>query len=256
MMAEGTRPDSSTFTIAIKACVNLIDLKMGEEIWRKADDAKVVLTRCQEGILSVGLLWEQGLCRVGGHVKRLIYRKMQMDGMEGDGVVMLGLIRASVNLGDSKLGLAIHGYMIRKCLSMDVVVQTSILDMCSYGKFTVWVVKLGQVEEAYRLIETMNHEPGATVWVALLSGCCNHGNLYKGEVAAKKVLELNPDDLGIHALVSNFFAKGNMRDEVGAVRKLMKNSGKKKGPGYSVLDVNGKLHAFVMGDKATMNMKL
>ncbi|XP_039029423.1 putative pentatricopeptide repeat-containing protein At3g25060, mitochondrial [Hibiscus syriacus] len=355
-----------------------------------------------------------------------------------DLLTMLGLIQASVNLGDSKLGLAIHGYMIRKCLSMDVVVQTSLLDMyakngyleyalrvfekmpnkndiswgalisgfarnalellgemqgcgfkpdlvslvgafmacslcgllklgksihgcitrrldleqvsgtamidmyakcgslsyaravfdrivsrdiiswnamiASYGvhghgkealslfhqmtnmslrpdhatfaallsalshlglvnESQYWfnlmaneyniqptekhyacmvdlLARAGLVEEAYRLIESMNNEPGVAVWVALLSGCCNHWKLSIGEVAAKKVLELNPDDLGIHALVSNFFAKGNMWVEVAAVRKLMKNSGKKKVSGYSVLDVNGKLHAFLMGDKS------
>ncbi|KAE8701386.1 hypothetical protein F3Y22_tig00110548pilonHSYRG00893 [Hibiscus syriacus] len=55
---------------------------------------------------------------------------MKMAGIEGDGVVMLGLVLPSVNLGDSKLGLAIQGYMIRKCLSMDVVVETSILVIC------------------------------------------------------------------------------------------------------------------------------
>ncbi|KAK8506050.1 hypothetical protein V6N13_002705 [Hibiscus sabdariffa] len=110
------------------------------------------------------------------------------------------------------------------------------------------LARAGFVEEAYKLIGSMNKEPGAAVWVALLSGCCNHGKLSIGEIAAKKVIELNPDDLGIHALVSNFFAKGNMWDEVAAVRKLVKDSGKKKVPGYSVLDVNGKLHSFLVND--------
>ncbi|MBA0675331.1 hypothetical protein Goari_016881 [Gossypium aridum] len=112
------------------------------------------------------------------------------------------------------------------------------------------LARAGLVEEAYKLIGSMNNKPGVAVWVALLSGCRNHGKLSIGEMAAKKVLELNPDDLGIHALVSNFFAMGNMWDEVAAVKKLMKDSGKKKVPGYSVLDVDGKLHAFLMGDKS------
>ncbi|KAK9045263.1 hypothetical protein V6N11_059150 [Hibiscus sabdariffa] len=62
------------------------------------------------------------------------------------------------------------------------------------------------------------------------------------------VLELNPDNLEIHALVSKFFAKENMWDEVSSIRRLMKDSKMKEVFGYTVLDVNGKLHAFLMGD--------
>ncbi|XP_022758703.1 putative pentatricopeptide repeat-containing protein At3g25060, mitochondrial [Durio zibethinus] len=469
MILEGIRPDSSTFTVAIKACVSLMDLEMGEEIWRKAvdfgyqndvfvassvlnlyvkcgkmDDAMMVFNKMPRRDLVCWTTLVTGFAQSGWASEAIdLYRKMQMEGVEGDSVVMLGLIQASVNLGDSKLGLTIHGYMIRKGLSMDVVVQTSLLDMyakngyleyasrvlkkmpsmnniswgalisgfaqngfarnalellvemqgygfkpdlvslvggllaCSQGGllklgksihgyitrrldldqvsgtavidmyakcgvlsyaralfdridsrdriswnamiagygvhghgkealslflqmtnmsikpdhatfaallsalghsglveegqywFNLMVnvyniqptekhyacmvdllARAGLVEEAYKLIDSMDNEPGAAVWVALLSGCCNHGKSSIGEMAAKKVLELNPDDLGIHALVSNFFAMGNMWDEVAAVRKLMKETGLKKVPGYSVLDVNGQLHAFLMADKS------
>ena len=38
MILEGVRPDSSTFTVALKACTRLLDLKTGEEIWCRAMD--------------------------------------------------------------------------------------------------------------------------------------------------------------------------------------------------------------------------
>ena len=38
MILEGVRPDSSTFTVALKACTSLSDLKTGEEIWCRAMD--------------------------------------------------------------------------------------------------------------------------------------------------------------------------------------------------------------------------
>ena len=46
----------------------------------------------------------------------------------------------------------------------------------------------------------MNAELGLAVWVALLAGCCKNNMLFIGEMATKKVLELNPDDLGIYSL--------------------------------------------------------
>ena len=45
-----------------------------------------------------------------------------------------------------------------------------------------------------------------------------------GEMAAKKILELNPDDSGICALVSNFFDTARRWDEVAEVRKIMKKT--------------------------------
>uniref|UniRef100_F6HJI3 DYW domain-containing protein n=1 Tax=Vitis vinifera TaxID=29760 RepID=F6HJI3_VITVI len=110
--------------------------------------------------------------------------------------------------------------------------------------------RAGRVEEAQELIESMITEPGIAIWVALLSGCLNHGKFLIGEMAAKKVLELNPDDPGIYSLVSNFFATARRWDEVAEVRKIMKKTGMKKVPGYSVMEVNGKLHAFLMEDKS------
>ncbi|KAK7841374.1 pentatricopeptide repeat-containing protein [Quercus suber] len=74
--------------------------------------------------------------------------------------------------------------------------------------------------------------------------------MFIGEMAAKKVLELNPDDLGIYSLVSNYHAKVRKWDDVASVRKIMKKIGMKKVPGYSVVEVKGKLHAFLMEYKS------
>ena len=112
------------------------------------------------------------------------------------------------------------------------------------------LARAGRVEEACELIDSMNAESGLAVWVALLAGCCKNGKLLIGEMAAKKVLELDPDDLGIYSLVSNYYAKARKWDDVASVRKIMKKTGMKKVPGYSVVEVKGKLHAFLMEDKS------
>ncbi|KAI8556150.1 hypothetical protein RHMOL_Rhmol05G0229600 [Rhododendron molle] len=468
MVMEGVRPDSSTFTVALKACASLLDLEMGEAIRSQAiecgyeydvfvgssllnlyakcgkmDEAMGVFGKMPRRDLVSWTTMISGFVQ-SGHAKEAIdlYRLMRKEGLEGDGVVMIGLIQACANLGDTKMGLSVHGYLIRRDLPMDVVVQTSLVDMyaktgqlglassllkvmhyrnvvswsalisgCAQNGFTgnalelliemqtfgfkpdivslvgallacsqVGFLKLGksihgyierrfnfdrvsgtavidmyskcgslscardlfdrissrdliswnamiagygihghgeqalslffqmmetnlkpdhttfasllsalshsglvregrywynrmvsefkiqpsekhytgmvdllarsgQVEEARDLIDSMPNEPGIAVWVALLSGCRNHRKLLIGEMAAKKVLEFEPDDPGIYALVSNFFAAARRWDEVAGVRKAMKQTGVKT-PGYSVVEVNGKLHAFVMEDKS------
>ncbi|XP_030933294.1 putative pentatricopeptide repeat-containing protein At3g25060, mitochondrial [Quercus lobata] len=96
----------------------------------------------------------------------------------------------------------------------------------------------------------MTAELGLAVWVALQAGCCKNNMLFIGEMATKMVLELNPDDLGIYSLVSNYYAKARKWDDVASVRKIMKKTGMKKVPGFSVVEVKGKLHAFLMEYKS------
>ncbi|KAM3731593.1 hypothetical protein ACB098_12G175600 [Castanea mollissima] len=420
MILEGVRPDSSTFTVALKACTRLLDLKTGEEIWCRAMDCGF------EFDVFVGSSVLNLYAKCGKMDEAIVvFDRMPrrgLEGMEGDGVVMVGLTQACGNLGDLKLGLSVHGYLIRKDLPMDVVVQTSLVNMyaknghlklachvfknmpcknviswgalisgfaqngfagnaldllvemqgCGYRSNLVSLVsallactqvgflklvidmyskcgalswartlfdqinskdsiswnamiarygihghgkealslflemtktnlkpdhatfssllsafshsglveegqywfnrmvseykvhptekhyvcmvdllaRAGRVEEACELIDSMNAESGLAVWVALLAGCCKNGKLLIGEMAAKKVLELNRDDLGIYSLVSNYYAKARKWDDVASVRKIMKKIGMKKVPGYSVVEVKGKLNAFLMEDKS------
>lgn len=112
------------------------------------------------------------------------------------------------------------------------------------------LARAGKVEEAFDLIQTMTVEPGVAIWVALLSGCHNHKKLELGEYAAENVLKLNPDDLGVYALVSNMYASARNWEKVQEIRRVMKMMGMKKSPGYSLVEVDGKLHAFLAEDKS------
>lgn len=107
------------------------------------------------------------------------------------------------------------------------------------------LARAGQVEVAWKLIDSMACEPGIAIWVAILSGCLNHKKFFVGELVAKKVLELNPDSPGIYSLVSNFFSAARKWDEVAKLRKLMKVKGMKKEPGYSVVEMSGIFHSFL-----------
>ena len=90
----------------------------------------------------------------------------------------------------------------------------------------------------------------ATILVALLSGCLNNKKLELGESTAEKILELQPGDVGVLALVSNLYAAAKNWDKVREVRKLMKDHSSKKVPGCSSIEIHGALHTFVMEDQS------
>lgn len=74
---------------------------------------------------------------------------MQMEGMKSDGVVILGLIQVCAKLGDSKLGLPVHRYLIRRDHSMDGILHTCLVDMYA---------KTGQLELAYLIFTKMTYK--------------------------------------------------------------------------------------------------
>lgn len=98
-------------------------------------------------------------------------------------------------------------------------------------------------------------EPNAAVWGALLGACRIHGNAELGERVGKILLQLEPQNSGRYALLSNIYAKAGRWDDVANVRKLMKERGVKTTTGTSMIDLNGVVHEFKMGDGSHPEMK-
>ncbi|KAK8670342.1 hypothetical protein V6N13_105097 [Hibiscus sabdariffa] len=97
-------------------------------------------------------------------------------------------------------------------------IQQLILVVALISTFNHWElmneIGAGLMTETYKLKGFRNNEKRVAIWVALLLDCCTHDKSSIEKMVAKMVLELNPDNLEIHALVSKFFAKENMWDGV------------------------------------------
>lgn len=105
------------------------------------------------------------------------------------------------------------------------------------------------IEEAFQLVKSMT-EPTAAVWSALLSACRIHRNMEIGEIAARKLLEIDSENPGNYVLVSNMYASLERWDDVEEVRMRMKTKGLKKGPGCSWIEVGNKVHTFITRDRS------
>uniref|UniRef100_A0A5K1BXY0 Pentatricopeptide repeat-containing protein n=1 Tax=Nymphaea colorata TaxID=210225 RepID=A0A5K1BXY0_9MAGN len=67
----------------------------------------------------------------------------------------------------------------------------------------------GHLNEAVKFIREIPDDLLTTEWETLLSLCRIHGNLNLGEIASRKVMNLQPID-GVHVLVSNMYAARGM----------------------------------------------
>lgn len=108
----------------------------------------------------------------------------------------------------------------------------------------------GHLEEAIEFIEKMPIAPNASVWGALLASCRLHGNVELAEKACSQLLELDPKNHGAYVLLSNIYAKTGKWDQVSGLRKFMRDSGLRKEPGCSSIEVSGIIHEFLVGDNS------
>ncbi|XP_018488202.2 putative pentatricopeptide repeat-containing protein At3g25060, mitochondrial, partial [Raphanus sativus] len=193
MIDEGVRPDSSTFTMTIKACLNnaMMVLERGEAVWCKAvecgyendvfvcssvlnlymkrgkiEEAEALFGKMKKRDLVCWTTMVTGFAQAGESLKAVeFYRGMQREGFGRDGVVMIGLLQASADLGDQRMGCSVHGYLIRTGLPMNVVVETTLVDM---------YVKVGFIELASRVFSRMMFKT-AVSWGSLISGFAQNG---------------------------------------------------------------------------------
>ncbi|KAF4357851.1 hypothetical protein G4B88_003585 [Cannabis sativa] len=93
-----------------------------------------------------------------------------------------------------------------------------------------------KLEEAYELIKSMPIHPNSVVWGAFLVACKLYKNPNLGELAAKHLLELEPQNRGYNVLMSNIYAASNRWDDVASVRMAMQDSGIKKQLGLSSIE--------------------
>jgi pentatricopeptide repeat protein len=108
--------------------------------------------------------------------------------------------------------------------------------------------RAGHLEEAKLLIDSMPVEPDVATWGALLGACRSYGNVEFGELAAKERVKLEPENASAYVLLSNIYAAAAKWEEVSLVRSMMQERGVRKEPGRSWIEVDNKIHAFVVGD--------
>ncbi|KAK9154499.1 hypothetical protein Sjap_001979 [Stephania japonica] len=110
--------------------------------------------------------------------------------------------------------------------------------------------RAGLLQEAMELIQTMPFEANEAIWGSLLAASRVHGDVDVGQCALRHLTELEPHNSGNYTLLSNIYAASGMWQEVGEVRKMMRDKRVKKMPGGSSIEVNNRVHEFISGDKS------
>ncbi|PPR86010.1 hypothetical protein GOBAR_AA34679 [Gossypium barbadense] len=236
----GIRPDECTMAAVLSACAGLGALSLGERLHG----------RIPKGLRTVSLFNSMisGLAQHGlGKSALAVFREMESVGLGPDSVSFVAVLSAC-----SHSGLIEEGKELFR----------SMLDVYGirphkehYGCMVDLLGRDGCLDEAYDLIRSMPFEANSVIWRALLGACKLHGNVKIGEVAAQKLIELEPDHGAHYVLLSNMLANTNKWEQAVRVRKLMEDKGIQKPPGWSYTEFQGTIHWFLASDKSHLQDK-
>ncbi|EOA23598.1 hypothetical protein CARUB_v10016795mg [Capsella rubella] len=118
-----------------------------------------------------------------------------------------------------------------------------------YGCMVDLLGRAGFLQKAYDLIQTMKMKPDSIIWSSLLAGCRIHKNVELAEISVTRLFELDSSNCGYYMLLSHIYADAGRWKDVERVRMIMKNRGLVKPPGFSLLELNGEVHVFLIGDE-------
>ncbi|KAK9290459.1 hypothetical protein L1049_008629 [Liquidambar formosana] len=159
------------------------------------------------------------------HKAFALYQMMERKGFKPNDVTFLSLLFACSHAGLTCEGWECFNSMVNKYNIMPRAEHYScMVDLFARG---------GQLEEAYDLICKMNIKPHASLWGAILGACSIYGNTSLGEVAAKHLFSLNPENPVNYIALSSIYSAAGLWDDALKTRKLMEERNLKKNPGYS-----------------------
>ncbi|PRQ35096.1 putative tetratricopeptide-like helical domain, DYW domain-containing protein [Rosa chinensis] len=171
-----------------------------------------------------------------------LFSNMIQIGMEPNYVTFVGLLHACSHMGFVDKG---RDFFARMTADYGIVPKIE-----HYGCMVDLLSRTGLLQEAHEFIMNMPIKPNGVVWGALLGGCKVHRNIELAEEATKHLSELDPLNDGYYIVLSNIYAEAQRWEDVARVRRLMRDRGVKKTPGWSSITVDGVLHEFVAGDEA------
>ncbi|KAJ4721681.1 Pentatricopeptide repeat-containing protein [Melia azedarach] len=169
-----------------------------------------------------------------------VFHEMFSSGVMPDDVTLVGVFSACSYTGKVKEGREIFELMKTKYLLEPKTEH--------YACMVDLLGRAGHIDDAMNLIETMPLEPDAIIWGSLLGACRTHMKLDLAEVAAKKLLQLEPKNAGPYILLSNIYASQRRWRDVSALRKRMRARNVVKPPGCSWIEVEKKVHMFSSTD--------
>ncbi|KAL8051096.1 hypothetical protein ABFX02_06G123300 [Erythranthe guttata] len=270
MMQNGIYPDSVSITTVLSAVSQMAALSIGKTVHgysirfllpkeNQVENALLDMyikcgsftyaQRIFQNIPERDLVaWNSIIAGYGSHgeCRKAIdfYHEMRNSGISPDEITFLSLISSCNHSGFVQEGLNLFRSMRENGVEPKIEHYVNIIDLLG---------RSGRLDEACRFIENMAIEPDRGVWLSLLSACRVHRNIELGEMAAHKLINIEPESGSSYIQLLNLYVEIGMKEKAAKLRRVMREKGLTKVPGCSWIEVKNKVDVFYSGDSSSLS---
>ncbi|XP_050270648.1 putative pentatricopeptide repeat-containing protein At2g01510 [Quercus robur] len=273
MRRTNVSADQATFASILRASANLASLSLGKQL-----HSFVIRSGFLSNVFSGSALVDMyAKC---GSLKDALQSFQEMP--ERNPVSWNALISAYAQNGDGVGTLMSFEQMVQSGFQPDSVSFLSVLTACShcghidkalqyfnsmtqvyklvpkkehYASLVDVLCRSGRFDEAEKLMAQMPFEPDEIMWSSVLNSCRIHKNQELAKKAADQLFSMEElRDAAPYVNMSNIYAAVGQWDNVGKVKKAMRDRGLKKVPAYSWVEIEHKNHVFSANDKSHPQM--
>ncbi|OEL34418.1 Pentatricopeptide repeat-containing protein [Dichanthelium oligosanthes] len=267
MIKSGPEPNSYTLAAILSACANLACLDYGKQIQCKAIRSlqeesvsvsnAIITMYARSGSVSLArrvfdrICWRKetvtwtsmivALAQHGlGEEAVGLFEEMLRVGVKPDRITYIGVFSACIHAGFVDKGKRYYDQMQNE--------HGIVPEMSHYACMVDLLARAGLLTEAQEFIQRMPVAPDAIIWGSLLSACRVRKNADLAELAAEKLLSIDPDNSGAYSALANVYSACGRWNDAARIWKLRKDKAVKKETGFSWTHVHNKVHVFGADD--------
>ncbi|PKI74068.1 hypothetical protein CRG98_005546 [Punica granatum] len=170
-----------------------------------------------------------------------LYEQMRFQDVKPTDVTFLSLLHACSHVGLVEKGMEFLDSMRR---DFGLVPRTE-----HYACVVDMLGRAGLLGEAKRFIEGLPVKPDILIWQALLGACSIRGDSRMGKFAFEQLVLASPENPVPYVLMANIFSSERNWRERASAMKRMKEVGVAKETGISWIEIEKKVHSFVVYDR-------
>jgi pentatricopeptide repeat protein len=274
MQLQNVTPDEITYVSVLSTCADLVAFSFGKKVHSHIVNSGVALTLR----LQIALLNFYSKC---GSLEEAnaIFNGMTFK----DTIAWNAIISAHGNHGHGMEALKLFAQMQREAILPNEITVVCVLNACSHSGLVREAIELfDTMESRFQVVPTSKHITclvdalsragrlqeaedfldkykdnlsSSTPWIALLGGCRSYGDINRAKRIADQVLKIEPQNSAAFVLLANTYAAAGEWNENAKIRNQMANEGIKKIPGQTLIELNGRIHSFLVNDQSHARAK-
>lgn len=254
--------DQFTFSAVLRSCSDLATLQLGQQIHLLVTKTGLEFNE----YVGSSLIFMYSKCGIIADAKKSFGSTSKESSITWNSIIF-----AYAQHGLGKLALEYFKKMRERQVKLDYITFVAVLTACSHSGLveegkeilksmeSVYGIPLRMehyacgidlfgrallLDEAKALMESMPFDPDPMVWKTLLGACRMCGDIELASQVARCLIELEPDEHCTYVILSKMYGHLKKWDDKASLKRMMKERGVRKVPGWSWIEVQNKVHAF------------